>query len=251
MTLFIDKAARQPSARRQRGTLSRSIAVALGLGLAVHAGAVTPIHDHGEIIAEVEAAAMTAAEAEGFEDVEVRVQPLDKRLRPARCDQPLSIVRPHSGRALGPVSYGVHCSGSAPWTLYLRAEVSASVELPLLRRALPRGALIGEHDLQLTRRRVTTRPAGLIEDPSMAIGMELLRPLPAGSVLLFGQVGHPEIVERGQSVTLIAGSPGVEVRMQGKAMASGAAGDRLVVTNLSSGRRVEGVVLSDGSVRIR
>jgi len=251
MTLFTNAAAQHALRKQHRGRVTRAGACALCLGLAAPLGAATPIHDHGEIIAEVEAAAMTAAEAEGFEGIEVRVQPLDKRLRPTQCDQPLTIVRPHSGRALGPVSYGVRCGGPAPWTLYLRAEVSASIELPLLRRALPRGALIGESDLQLTRRRITTRPAGLIEDPSMAIGMQLLRPLPAGSILRFGQVDHPEIVERGQTVTLIAGSPGVEVRMQGKAMAGGAAGDRLMVTNLSSGRRVEGVVLRDGSIRIR
>lgn len=51
-------------------------------------------------------------------------------------------------------------------------------------------------------------------------------------------------------VTLVAGSEGLQVQMQGKAMANGAAGDRLLVTNINSGRRVEGIVLSDGSVRI-
>jgi flagella basal body P-ring formation protein FlgA len=63
-------------------------------------------------------------------------------------------------------------------------------------------------------------------------------------------VALPELVVRGQTVTLVAGSPGVEVRMQGKALASGAEGDRLMVSNLRSGRRVEGIVLSDGSVQI-
>ena len=51
-------------------------------------------------------------------------------------------------------------------------------------------------------------------------------------------------------MTLVAGTKGLEVRMQGKAMGNGAEGDRLLVTNLSSGRRIEGVVLADGSVRI-
>lgn len=209
-----------------------------------------PIHSHGEIIAVVEMAALMAAEAEGLQDIEVRVRPLDQRLRPARCDQPLRIVRPHAGRALGPVSYGVQCAGSTPWTLYLRADVSAALDLPVLRRALPRGSLINENDLEMTRRRITTRANDLIIDPEMAIGMELIRPLAAGSELRHGQVDHPELVARGQTVTLIAGTDSVEVRMQGKAMGSGAAGDRLTVTNLSSGRRVEGVVLKDGSVRI-
>ncbi|MDP5071642.1 MAG: flagella basal body P-ring formation protein FlgA [Congregibacter sp.] len=49
---------------------------------------------------------------------------------------------------------------------------------------------------------------------------------------------------------MIAGGAGVEVRRQGKAMGSGAEGDRLLVTNLASGRRVEGLILADGSIRI-
>jgi len=80
--------------------------------------------------------------------------------------------------------------------------------------------------------------------------MELKRPLPAGTPLRYGHVALPELVRRGQMVTLIAGGAGIEVRMQGKAMGSGAKGDRLMVTNLTSGRRVEGLVLADGSVKI-
>jgi flagella basal body P-ring formation protein FlgA len=206
--------------------------------------------NHGEILAVVEMAALEAAAAEGLSGIEVRVRPLDQRLQPAQCDRELEIVRPNNGQVLGPVSYGVRCAGSVPWTLYLRAEVSASVELPVLSRPLPRGAILGSGDIQMTTRRVTSRPSDLIMDPEMAEGMELRRPLAAGSILRHGHVALPELVTRGQMVTLVAGTGGVEVRMQGKAMSSGAEGDRLMVTNLTSGRRVEGLVLHDGSVRI-
>lgn len=208
------------------------------------------VHPHGDILAMAEMAALDAARAEGLDEVEVRVRPLDRRLRPSQCDAPLEIVRPHSGRVLGPVSYGVSCPGTIPWTLYLRADVSAAVELPVLRAPLPRGTVLSEGDLEMTRRRITQRATDLILDPSLAIGMELLRPLPAGATLRYGHVDHPELISRGQTVTLVTGGEGLEVRMQGKAMGNGARGDRLVVTNLASGRRVEGVVLSDGSVRI-
>ena len=105
-------------------------------------------------------------------------------------------------------------------------------------------------DLEMVTQRITSQGADIIVDPQMAIGMELKRPLSAGSSLRHGHVDLPELVTRGQMVTLIAGSSGIEVRMQGKAMGSGAKGDRLLVTNLVSGRRVEGLVLSDGSIRI-
>ena len=230
------------------GLTVAALIIALGAPAAVAAAQAVP--PHSDILATAEMAALDAALAEGLDEVEVRVRPLDRRLKPAQCDVPLEIVRPHAGRVLGPVSYGVSCAGTVPWTLYLRADVSAAVELPVLRKPLPRGAIISEADLEVTRRRITQRAADLILDKELAVGMELTRPLPAGASLRYGQVDLPELVSRGQTVTLVAGGGGLEVRMQGKAMGSGAQGDRLVVTNLRSGRRVEGVILADGSVRI-
>ncbi|MFK8043742.1 flagellar basal body P-ring formation chaperone FlgA [Congregibacter sp.] len=217
---------------------------------AVSAATSGAIQPHDDILSIVEFAALQAASEQGLDQVEVRVRPLDQRLRPALCDRNLEIVRPHNGRVLGPVSYGVRCSGSVPWTLYLRAEVSASLELPVLAKALPRGTILAPDDLKMVTRRIKTQAADVIIDPELAVGMELKRPLSAGSTLRHGHVDLPELVTRGQMVTLVAGGSGIEVRMQGKAMGSGAQGDRLLVTNLTSGKRVEGLVLSDGSVRI-
>lgn len=207
-------------------------------------------HPHGDIFAAIEGAALNAAANAGFENVEVRVRPIDQRLRPNMCTQPLEIVRPHNGSPLGAVSYGVRCPDETPWTLYLRADVSSAMEIPVINAALPRGALISLDDLTMQQRRITRTAADLIVDPKVAVGMELKRPLPAGSTLHHAQLTRPRIVTRGQMVTLVAGGTGFEVRMQGKAMGSGAAGDRLLVTNSRSGRRIEGIVLSDGSIRI-
>ena len=39
--------------------------------------------------------------------------------------------------------------------------------------------------------------------------------------------------------------------MQGKALTAGAAGDRLIVQNANSGKRIEGVVLASGAVLVQ
>lgn len=230
--------------------IGSAIALCAACGLSAGASEQRPPHPHDDILAVIEGAALSAALEDGFDNVEVRVRPLDKRLRPSQCTQPLELVRPHTGRSLGPVSYGVRCDDATPWTLYLRADVSAAVEIPVLRAGLPRGALISARDLEMRQRRITRTTADMIMDPQAAIGMELKRPLPAGSALQHAQMALPRLVARGQTVTLVAGDGGLEVRMQGKAMGDGAEGDRLMVTNQRSGRRVEGVVLADGSVRI-
>jgi flagella basal body P-ring formation protein FlgA len=227
-------------------------------GIAVLAAAALPAtaqtagasHPHSDILATVEAAAHSAAHEQGYQDIEVYVRPLDARLRPSLCTDSLEIVRPHAGRVLGPVSYGVRCRGLSPWTLYLRAEVSAGMEVPVLSRALPRATLLGNDDIHMAQKRITTPGNGIITRIEDAVGLELSRPLPEGALLRFGHVNAPRLITRGQTVTLTSGVAGLRVNMQGKAMANAAAGDRLWVTNLSSGRRVEGRVMSDGSVRI-
>ena len=57
-------------------------------------------------------------------------------------------------------------------------------------------------------------------------------------------------MRRGQQVTLIAANGSVQIRAQGQALTEGAAYDRVRVQNVSSLKVVEGVVESDGNVRV-
>lgn len=92
---------------------------------------------------------------------------------------------------------------------------------------------------------------GAIYDPNQIIGMELVRALDAGAQIKISQLRLPKVVLRGQQVTLIASFNGLDVRIQGKALKDAAAGDRVAVTNLSSGKRVEGIAHTDGTVWVQ
>ena len=74
------------------------------------------------------------------------------------------------------------------------------------------------------------------------VGMEARRNLDAGSPLRFNDLVSPVLVERGQTVNIVSGGGGLRVSMQGKALAKGSVGDRVLVSNLTSGTRVEGVI---------
>ena len=203
-------------------------------------------------IAGTAALAMHAkAEAQGYRGIDVQVRPLDGRLALAPCSQPLQALPAHSGRALGAVSVGVRCPGSKPWTLYVRGEVVASQTLPVLQNSIQRGDLIGNGDIALEKRRISQDFGGIITDPADLVGLEARRNLAAGSPLRHSDVVSPVLIERGQTVSIVSGGGGLRVSMQGKALASGSVGDRVLVANLNSGKRVEGVVAPDGSVTIQ
>lgn len=230
---------------------------ALLAALAVAALAVPPRTAAAEPVqslrAIADAASRTAAARAtqaGFDDLQVTVQPLDQRLRLPACAVPLATAVTANSPRLGSMSVKVRCPEPSPWSLYVQATVLATLEVPVLVRSVGRGERIVGSDLELAQREIGARPGTLILDPARIVGLEARRDLPAGSTLQQGLLAAPLLVERGQTVTLVAGSAGLEVRMQGRALDSGAAGDRLRVTNLSSGRAVEGVVAEDGTVRI-
>ena len=110
---------------------------------------------------------------------------------------------------LGPVSVGVRCAQPSAWTLYVRLDVSTRATLPVLTDNLPRGTVISERDLTLVERTITNATDAVILDPQQAIGLELVRPASAGSTLRHSQLRPPQLIARGQTVTLIAGSEGL------------------------------------------
>ena len=78
----------------------------------------------------------------------------------------------------------------------------------------------------------------------------LKRSLPVGTALTVDMLQPDVLVRRGQQVTLIAANGSVQIRAQGQALTEGAVDERVRVQNVSSLKVVEGVVESDGVVRV-
>ena len=220
---------------------------------ATHASAVnanTAIQPLSSITAAVASASKAKAEQQGYSNITVDVRPLDSRLRLPLCSKPLSTFSPSGSDSLGATSVGVRCSGEKSWTIYARTNVSAQKAIPLLARPLPRNTLITKSDIVMTDQPVQASMQGVITDPDQIIGMELTRALNAGSPIKPNQLRAPKIITRGQQVILISGTNGLQVRMQGKALKDAVAGERVKVTNLSSGQQIEGIANTDGTVSV-
>lgn len=187
----------------------------------------------------------------GYHNLEVEIRPLDARLQLARCDKPLSTLPANSDRVLGPVSVGVRCGGLEPWTLYVRGQVSASMEVPVLAASVGRGELVSTSDINMQLQKISGDLDGIISNIDDIVGMEAKRSLTLGDTLRFSDLKAPQLIERGQSVAIVSTGAGLRVSMQGKALANGGAGDRILVANVATGKRVEGVVSRDGSVLVQ
>ncbi|MFT5482481.1 MAG: flagella basal body P-ring formation protein FlgA [Halieaceae bacterium] len=202
------------------------------------------------ITAAAAAAGIKSAQQQGYKDVTAETRPLDRRLNLALCSEPLSIIPSRASRVLGPVSIGVRCAAPKPWTIYVRANVFAQQVLPVLVDALPRHSIIATNDLMMVSQALLQTDDDLVLKLDQIVGMELTQAVKAGSPLRFNQLRQPRLINRGQQVIIVSKHKGLEVSAKGTALADATAGERVVVSNTSSGRKIEGVVNTDGTVSV-
>lgn len=175
---------------------------------------------------------------------------LDPRLDLPRCDRPLEGFLPPGAEVDSRTVVGVRCSGSRPWKVYVPVNVTEPRPVLVAVRALPRDHVLSAEDLVTEERDVSRLLGGYVADARRLVGRRLKRPVTSGSVLTPSMIEEQTLVQRGQSVTLVARSGGFNVAMAGVALADGVQGERIRVRNVTSDRVVEGLVRSAQQVEV-
>ncbi len=141
-------------------------------------------------------------------------------------------------------------SNPAPTKLRFTGTAIETVEVAVLTRDVDRAELLKSSDLSLERRpkaEVTGEPASR----DRTLGMQLRRPMRAGTPIRVADIVKPDFVVRDQAVTIIYQVPGLYLTTRGKAVESGAEGDSISVLNLQSKRTLTGVVTGRGQVTVQ
>ena len=137
-----------------------------------------------------------------------------------------------------------------PTKLRFTGTAIETVEVAVLTRDIDRADLLKSSDISLERRpkaEVTGEPASR----ERTIGMQLRRPMRAGTPIRIADIVKPDFVQRDQSVTVIYQVPGIYLTTRGKAIESGAEGDTVSVLNLQTKRTLTGVVTGRGQVTVQ
>lgn len=180
--------------------------------------------------------------------VEVTPSRLDSRLRLAKCEQALDAKHTTIARG-GRLTVNISCNGKKPWKLYVPVQVKIMQDVVVLAHSLSRNTLISQNDVRLERRDINKMHSGHFNTLNDVVGKTLRRSVGGGIALTPVYVESLKLVKRGQTVTLLAHGGGITVKMSGKAMANGAAGERIKVKNLSSNRVIEGMITEDGQIK--
>jgi len=205
---------------------------------------------HDSIHAAVQLFMTEHTEAVYEQRAEIKNGQLDSRLRLNQCGLPLEVYLPVGSRDIGRLTVGVKCADANPWSLHVPVTVTVYKNVIVTARSLSRGEVLTESDFKRVKYDMSQLPAGYIEDPIYGIGMELKRRLATGVPMTTSMMKKPNIIKRGQQVSIVARAGGMEVRMSGKALAHGAVGDRIRVLNVKSKKKLEGTVTPSGDIKV-
>lgn len=182
--------------------------------------------------------------------IDIHMDAPDPRLRLPACGQALQAGLPLDRLAGTRVSIRVACNGPQTWTVYLPAEVHVYRPVLVARQALSRGQTLGPGDVSTQLRVVNRLGYGYVDDRTKVEGLRLLRPVMAGTPLDPAMFAPRLLVRRGDRVSLLAVLGPIRVRSTGTALADGVRGARIPVRNNASGKIVQGLVDSPGTVQV-
>src|SRR6266702_1563169 len=141
-------------------------------------------------------------------------------------------------------------SNPTPTKLRFTGTAIETVEVAVLTRDIERTEMLKSSDVT-QERRPRAEVTGEAATRDRAVGMQLRRPMRAGTPIRVADIAKPEFVQRDQNVTIIYQVPGLYLTTRGKAIESGAEGDIVNVLNLQSKRTLTGVVTARGQVTVQ
>jgi flagella basal body P-ring formation protein FlgA len=180
----------------------------------------------------------------------LQIGPIQPGLQLARCDSEVKATQAPGFQVPGRTLIELSCEGHKPWRLFVPAKVIGTVPVVLAAHALITGTVLTAKDVSVAQHDMVGLPQGYLDDPAIAVGLTVSRAVSGGAILTNQQLLGTQMVQRGQSVTLIADAGGISVRMAGRALGDGLINQRVKVQNLSSGKVVEGIARSAQVVEI-
>jgi flagella basal body P-ring formation protein FlgA len=115
---------------------------------------------------------------------------------------------------------------------------------------IAQGQVIKVSDLAVERRPKASSTPTTLTTIEQAQGLSTKHALRAGQVIRQADVAKPELVGRGETVTIVFEVPGILLTILGKAVEPGALGDVISVVNVQSKHTLQATVIGPGRVSV-
>ena len=124
------------------------------------------------------------------------------------------------------------------------------VEIPVLKKTMRSGDTIGASDIEWVSFKEKDIADNFIIDSTKLLGMTPRRLLHAGQPVRDNTLERPQIVSRGDKVTIIYDYGPMNLTAHGKALESGAKEDQIRVVNIASNRTIDAFIMDNGVVTV-
>lgn len=167
-------------------------------------------------------------------------------------DVVLKIVKTHRGSISGRISLtvAVRIDGETEGRIFLSGWADRYEPVVCAARRLSRGTTLGKSDVQLQKMNVSKAPSNIVMHLDDALGKRLKNSLSAGEYLRNNMVENLPLVQKGDTVSLVAKNGYVTVTTMGIAKSDGARDEQIRVENTDSERVVIGRVVGERQVEV-
>ena len=161
------------------------------------------------------------------EEVVIDLRPPSPHL--PKCIQPEPFLPNANQAPLGRVSVGVRCGENGRQVRYLQAQIDVIGSYVVAARDIERGTLITSNMLSERGGNLGDLSAQALTAEEDIVGKITQRPIRSGSAFLAHYLQAPDLVERGQRVTVVAQGSAFRVSREGEALENGALGEQVRV----------------------
>jgi len=181
-------------------------------------------------------------------EVSITVGSIDRRINLPACAA-LEPFLAAGNRAWGKTTVGLRCTAPLPWTIHVTAVVRVEGDYVAAAVPLASGQSVGPSDIVKMKGDLTDLPAGVITDPSQAIGRTVTLSLQPGMPLRQDTLRAQQAVQQGQIVRLVTAGPGFRVSGEARALNNENDG-QVTQARTNGGQVVSGIAKMGGIVEV-
>lgn len=189
------------------------------------------------------------AQTDSGSQLQILLRAPDSRLQLEPCANSVTLS---SGRPIkaGSFTLKAHCDYPRRWTRYLHGEVKILRDVLVSVRPLSKGHRIQPEDIRTLAVNQDRLGDGFYTSAQQILGFELSRSLTDSIPLSPKLLTAPMLVQKGDAVTIQAGSNGITVEMAGTALEAGSLNQLIDVKNNKSERIVRANITGYGRVKV-
>ncbi|MDY0131281.1 MAG: flagellar basal body P-ring formation chaperone FlgA [Desulforegulaceae bacterium] len=129
-------------------------------------------------------------------------------------------------------------------------SLSKEVEIVCASKNLSRGKSIDFNDLELKTFSLEMEKGDYFLEKRFLLGKQLRKNYKKGEIITSAMIFRPSLINRGDEIQIAAVSDGIVVITRGQALKAGHLGDKIMVKNLKSGKKLIGEIISSTSVKV-